>query len=50
MASKLRRIGKIQIGGNTRNWRRRLEDTYGVLKLIQLSRSPDDLCNCFLAS
>ncbi|ESX78122.1 LuxR family transcriptional regulator [Mesorhizobium sp. LSHC414A00] len=49
MASKLRQTGKIQIGENTRNWRRRLEDTYGFLELVRQSRSPDDLCDCFLA-
>lgn len=49
MAYQLKRTAKIQTGGNTRNWRRRLDDTYDVLKRIGQSRSTDDISTCFLA-
>ncbi|ESY01489.1 LuxR family transcriptional regulator [Mesorhizobium sp. LNJC405B00] len=49
MRDKLRRTGKIHADGNTRNWRRRLDDTYDVLERLRQSRSTDDVSNCFLA-
>lgn len=49
MADQLRRTPKIRTHGNTRKWRRRLDDTYDVLERIGHGQSRDDIGTCFLA-
>ncbi|MBZ9801126.1 helix-turn-helix transcriptional regulator [Mesorhizobium sp. ES1-6] len=49
MARRPERPNAVLTTGNTRNWRRRLDDTCSVLEGIRRSGSPDEICRSLLA-